>query len=296
MGSGDWFKTIISTKKVKEDRPKQTKEPSSSEKSNGFKWRYRSHKVSGNGASSRKHAVYDLPNEDVAATRIQTVFRGYMARKSLQRLKGIVRFKALTQRHDVKKQTATTLSYIHSWSKIQTQIRTRRQCMVTEGRIRQKKLENQLKLEAKLHEIEVEWCGGAETMEEILGRIQQREEASVKRERAMAYAFSHQWKANSNQGRVAYEVGKENWGWGWSWMERWIAARPWESRLPARSISPKKVQTRPTTKTPTKHPGTKLSPSKPNLPNGNGTTKVKVVSLSPSTILETKTMQEKTVS
>ena len=29
-------------------------------------------------------------------------------------------------------------------------------------------------------------------MEEILSRIQQREEAAVKRERAMAYAFSHQ--------------------------------------------------------------------------------------------------------
>lgn len=39
---------------------------------------------------------------------------------------------------------------------------------------------------------QVEWCGGAETMDEILGRIYQREEAAVKRERAMAYAFSHQ--------------------------------------------------------------------------------------------------------
>ena len=39
---------------------------------------------------------------------------------------------------------------------------------------------------------QVEWCGGSDTMEEILSRIQQREEAAVKRERAMAYAFSHQ--------------------------------------------------------------------------------------------------------
>lgn len=40
--------------------------------------------------------------------------------------------------------------------------------------------------------LQVEWCGGSETMEEILQRIQQREVAAVKRERAMAYAFSHQ--------------------------------------------------------------------------------------------------------
>lgn len=39
---------------------------------------------------------------------------------------------------------------------------------------------------------QVEWSGGPETMEEILSRIQQREEAATKRERAMAYAFSHQ--------------------------------------------------------------------------------------------------------
>jgi hypothetical protein len=33
-------------------------------------------------------------------------------------------------------------------------------------------------------------------MDEILSRIQQREEAAVKRERAMAYAFNHQVCSN----------------------------------------------------------------------------------------------------
>lgn len=37
----------------------------------------------------------------------------------------------------------------------------------------------------------------------------------------------------------SYELGKANWG--WSWKERWIAARPWESRV-ASSTSPKKTQ------------------------------------------------------
>uniref|UniRef100_A0A2N9HQ50 Protein IQ-DOMAIN 1 n=1 Tax=Fagus sylvatica TaxID=28930 RepID=A0A2N9HQ50_FAGSY len=140
--------------------------------------------------------------------------------------------------------------------------------MVTEGRIRQKKLENQLKLEAKLHELEVEWSGGSDTMEEILSRLQQKEEATIKRERAMAYAFSHQWRANSSQylGQASYSLGKENWG--WSWMERWIAARPWEIRVQAQSSESKKVQTKQREK--------KISISfKPALSNGKGTTKVK---------------------
>lgn len=38
-------------------------------------------------------------------------------------------------------------------------------------------------------------------MDEVLARMKQREEASVKRERAMAYAFSHQ--VNSNQIHVS---------------------------------------------------------------------------------------------
>jgi len=73
-------------------------------------------------------------------------------------LKGLKRLELLGQGHSIKKQTSTTLSYLQSWSKIQTEIRARRICMVTEGRIKQKKQENQLKLEAKLHDIEVNLC------------------------------------------------------------------------------------------------------------------------------------------
>ncbi|KAK8455010.1 hypothetical protein SEVIR_4G067400v4 [Setaria viridis] len=114
--------------------------------------------------------------------------------------------------------------------------------MVTEGRNRKKKQENQMKLEAKLHNLQVEWNGGSDTMDEILARIQQREEAAVKRERAMAYAFNHQWRARSatSLGNFSYEVGKG--GWGWSWMDRWIAARPWEPRSLVHPENPKKAQ------------------------------------------------------
>lgn len=77
------------------------------------------------------------------------------ARKALRRLKGIVRLQILTQGDSIRKQATNTLKNIHAWSRIQNQIRARRVCMVTEGRLKQKKLENQLKLEAKLHDLEV---------------------------------------------------------------------------------------------------------------------------------------------
>ena len=79
----------------------------------------------------------------------------FQARKALRRLKGTVRLQLLKQGYPIQKQAITTLGHLHSWCKIQSQIRARRLCMVTEGRIKQKKLENQQKLEAKLHDIEV---------------------------------------------------------------------------------------------------------------------------------------------
>ncbi|XP_008784249.2 protein IQ-DOMAIN 1-like isoform X2 [Phoenix dactylifera] len=269
MGSGDWFKTIICRKKTKQDQSKQVK-GTSCQQSNGFKWRNQSHRKSKklyNGCGS-------MSIEDLAAIQIQTAFRGFRARKNLCSLKGTERLQVLAQGHSVKKQTSSTLSYIQSWSKIQAQIGARRICMVTEGHIRQKKQDNQLKLEAKIHDLEVEWCGGSETMEEILARIQQREEAAIKRERAMAYAFSHQWRANPglNQGPFVYECGKGNWR--WSWMDRWIAGRPWETRLP--TVIPKQAQTKATSKV-----GKNTNPSaetasdsvKPAATDGKGSTK-----------------------
>ncbi|KAG6641346.1 protein IQ-DOMAIN 9-like [Carya illinoinensis] len=265
MGSGDWFKTIVSLKKPKDGRSKQVKGSSASAKSKNH---------------LRKQSL-GKPTEDIAATRIQTAFRAYMARRTLRRLKGAVRLQVLTQAYSVKRQATTTLSHLHTWSNIQSHIRARRLCMVTEGRLRQKKLENQLKLEAKLHDLEVEWCGGPEAMEIVLARIHQKEDAAVKRERAMAYAFSHQWRANSSQnhGLGNYELGRTNWG--WSWLERWIAARPWESRVPSKSITPKKAQSRQPIKVGknVNSPTPKKDVSvKPTLTNGKGTTKARRLS------------------
>nr|AFK38907.1 unknown [Lotus japonicus] len=235
MGPKKWFMIIVKRKKRKEDKSKQEKVQSTPENSNkspnGMQSTHEESNIIPNESLMRDRTVPSRLIDDIAATRIQNAFRSFMARRTIQHLRGVVKFEALIQDHMAREQTATTLSYIHSWSRIQDQIKARRFCMITEAKIKQRKLENQFKLEAKLHELEVEWCSGSETMEEILSRIHQREEAAIKRERAMAYAFSHQWGPNCSQyfGQASYSLGKESWG--WSWMERWIAARPWEVRV-----------------------------------------------------------------
>ncbi|KAG5023421.1 hypothetical protein JHK85_019763 [Glycine max] len=243
MGSGDWFKTIISSRKSKEGTSKKVKGSLASSRLIVLQTKIYTRKKSNglaNGIKSKNLESDGVSVETIAATRIQTAFRAYKARKYLHRLRGFTKLKIQTQGSSVQKQAATTITYLHSWSKIQAEIRARRICMVTEDRIRRKIIHSQLKLESKIHDLEVEWCGGSETKKEILARLHHREEAAVKRERTMAYAFSHQWRANSSQGLGNYDLGKASWS--WSWKDRWIATRPWESRVPSVTISPPKDQ------------------------------------------------------
>ncbi|KAK7400650.1 hypothetical protein VNO78_11889 [Psophocarpus tetragonolobus] len=245
MGSGDWFKTIINSRKSKEGRLRKVKGSLTSTRLIVLQtknYRGKKSKDLANGFKSENIDSDGVSVETIAATMIQTAFRAYKARKYLRRLRGLTKLKILTQGSSVQKQANTTITHLHSWSKIQAEIRARRICMVTEDRIRRKIVHSQLKLESKIHDLEVEWCGGSETMEKILARLHLREEAAVKRERTMAYAFSHQWRANSSQGLGNYELCKANWN--WSWKDRWIAARPWESRVSSVTISPKKDQNR----------------------------------------------------
>lgn len=264
MGSGDWLKNIINLSKSRKPKSKKIKaenklETQIQEKS----------KFSVNDSACENPMV-----EDIAATRIQTAFRAFKARKTLRHLKGVQRLQTLTQGDIGKKQTLNTLINLQSWSKIQSQIRTRRLRMVEDGGIRRKKIENQLKLNAKLHDLEVEWSGGFDTIDEALARIQQREEAAVKRERAMAYAFSHQWRPNSRSNLGPYDSEAATANWGWSWLDRWIAVQPWENRVMV-ELTPKKVNT-PEKKSVknSKSPSMKNSKSIKTSPNGTKNTPI----------------------
>ncbi|KAI3803515.1 hypothetical protein L1987_31669 [Smallanthus sonchifolius] len=196
------------------------------------------------------------------------------AKKSINSLQGASKFQTLIESDALNKQASNALDRIHFWSKIQLELRTRRLCMVKESRLKQKKLQNQLKIESKFLELEAEWCSGTESMNVIVSKIQQREEATNKRERAMAYAFSHQWRASSNRyfGQAYYDISKESWG--WSWMERWIAVCPWEARVVARPIiSTRLVQTNKPDKK-IRHAKTKILVAvKPQVSTVKGTTK-----------------------
>ncbi|KAI4963439.1 hypothetical protein ZWY2020_014102 [Hordeum vulgare] len=222
-GVRDWFKTIISKKKSKRSKSKHAKKVAAQRNGANLPQQKPS-----NAPSSSSDPEDNAALEDWAATRIQNAFRRHKS-------------------NPVTKQTSATLSYIQSWNKLQAELRNG-VLSWSRRRNRKKKQENQVKLDAKLQNLqEVLFLVltllhgmGSNTMDEIVARIHLREEAAVKREASHGIC----WRAKSatSQGNFNYGVG--NGGWGWSWMDRWIAARPWEPRSMVTPENPKKGQSK----------------------------------------------------
>ncbi|KAJ6303351.1 hypothetical protein OIU77_017267 [Salix suchowensis] len=169
--------------------------------------------------------------EDWAATRIQTAFRGFLARRALRALKGLVRLQALVRGHAVRKQAAITLRCMQALVRVQARVRARRVRIALESQTAQHKVQQQLASEARVREIEEGWCDSAGSVEQIQAKLLKRQEAAAKRERAMAYALAHQWQAGSRQQATPSGFEPDKSSWGWNWLERWMAVRPWENRF-----------------------------------------------------------------
>ncbi|KAL6586553.1 hypothetical protein OROMI_001541 [Orobanche minor] len=173
--------------------------------------------------------------EEIAAIKIQTAFRGYLARRALRALRGLVRLKSLVGTQCVKRQTATTLKYMQTLARVQSEIRARRIRMSEQNSAvtRQIQQKHEKELERLRVPVGEDWDDSMQSKEKIEANIQQRQEAAVRRERALAYAYTHQqtWRNSSNSANQTF-MDPNNPHWGWSWLERWMAARPWENETP----------------------------------------------------------------
>lgn len=167
--------------------------------------------------------------EEIAAIKIQTAFRGHLARRALRALRGLVRLKSLIDGNSVKRQATSTLRCMQTLSRVQSQIRARRIRMLEDNQALQKQM--LLKHERELESLKMgeEWDDSLQTKEQIEAGLLSKQEAAIRRERALAYAFSHQWKSSSKSVNPMF-MDPNNLQWGWSWLERWMAARPWETR------------------------------------------------------------------
>lgn len=64
--------------------------------------------------------------EEMAAIKIQSAFRGHLARKSLRSLRGLARLKSMIQGQSVQRQSMIALQCMQTLSRVQSQVRSSR--------------------------------------------------------------------------------------------------------------------------------------------------------------------------
>ncbi|KAM0913961.1 hypothetical protein ACQ4PT_011818 [Festuca glaucescens] len=176
-----------------------------------------------------------------AALRIQTAFRGFLARRALRALRGIVRLQALVRGRRVRKQLAVTVKCMQALVRVQARARDRRTRLSAGGRDSQDALDDRGSHADPVKEAETGWCDSQGTVDDVRSKLYMRREGAIKRERAIAYALSHQ-RSSSHSGRPSSPaVSLRNHGINrnsqLSYLDGWMATKPWESRLLEQSHS-----------------------------------------------------------
>ncbi|CAI0427031.1 unnamed protein product [Linum tenue] len=132
----------------------------------------------------------------------------------------------------VKRQAVHTLKCMQTLARVQTQIHTRRVRMSEENPALQRQLlqKHARELES-LQQMKEGWDDSVQSKEQVESNMLSKFEAAMRRERALAYSFSHQ-QTLKNPARPATGMFMTpgNPSWGWSWLERWMSAHPWETK------------------------------------------------------------------
>nr|GFA97893.1 hypothetical protein [Tanacetum cinerariifolium] len=175
------------------------------------------------------------------------------ARRSFRALRGLVRLQGVVRGQNVKRQTVNAMKQMQLLVRVQTQIQSRRiQMLENQAGERQyqkneKEDENSIgkwTFSNLLEAGDEHWDDSLMTKEEKEAMLQKKMEAVIKRERAMAYAYSHQlWKSTPKTAQnVINEIRSGGFPWWWNWLERQLPSDEPMTKTPEFTPTPTRTK------------------------------------------------------
>ncbi|KAG6579117.1 Protein IQ-DOMAIN 14, partial [Cucurbita argyrosperma subsp. sororia] len=153
---------------------------------------------------------------EFAAITIQTAFRGFLARKALRALKGIVKLQAIIRGRAVRRQAIATLKCLQSIVSIQSQVYSNRlhPPQNTFNSPETKQFQSLRDRIIKLDSNDQRWDDSLLSKEEADAVFCSRKEAVVRRERVKEYLFAHRRSTESERKKV-----RGRWRY---WLDQWV--------------------------------------------------------------------------